>query len=224
MLGSATSSRDDFEQASATEILAWAYGRFGDELVVTCSFGDAVMPSLVAQVRPGAEIVLLDTNYLFAETLWFAERVTDRFGLRLRQELPDPEVGYDDMWMTDTDSCCHRRKVEPLARVLAGRPAWVTGLRRVDGPSRAGVPIAARELVHNVLKINPIARWTDADVADYSARMDLPTHPLADRGYPSIGCWPCTRPVGVGEDARAGRWAGSGKTECGLHLSPAAAA
>ena len=214
-------SRDDLEHAEAHEIIQWAHRRFGDGLVATCSFGDAVMPSLVARALPGAEIVLLDTNYLFAETLWFAERVCERFGLRLRHVIPDAEVGYDDMWMLDTDSCCRRRKVEPLQRVLADRRAWVTGLRRADGPSRLATPVAARELQHNVVKINPIATWSDTDVARYSAEYDLPTHPLADRGYPSIGCWPCTRPVGVGEDARAGRWSGSGKTECGLHLSPA---
>ncbi len=213
-------SRDELESADALDILRWAGGRFGDGLVVTCSFGDAVMPSLVAQALPGAEIVLLDTNYLFAETLWFAERVCDRFGLRLRHVVPDAGVGYDDMWMFDTDSCCRRRKVEPLARVLSGRTAWVTGLRRSDGPSRSATPVAARELQHDVIKINPIARWTDADVARHTAELDLPVHPLADRGYPSVGCWPCTRPVGVGEDARAGRWADSAKTECGLHLSP----
>lgn len=215
-------SRSDLEQASAVEILRWAYAVHGDGLVVTCSFGDAVMPSLVAEACPGAEIVLLDTNYLFAETLWFAERVTERLGLRLRQVLPDADVGYDDLWQIDADSCCRRRKVEPLARVLAGRTAWVTGLRRADGPSRAATPIAARELAHGVMKINPIANWSDDDVTRHIADRGLPTHPLADRGYPSIGCWPCTRPVGAGEEARAGRWAGMGKTECGLHGGPVA--
>ena len=109
------------------------------------------------------------------------------------------------------------RKVEPMNRALAGRDAWVTGLRRSDSPSRRTTPIVHDDLLKGVVKINPLAAWSDADVAAYAAEHRLPEHPLADRGYPSIGCWPCTQPVRDGDDARSGRWAGTDKTECGLH-------
>ena len=109
------------------------------------------------------------------------------------------------------------RKVEPLDRALEGKAAWMTGLRRVEAPTRANAPIVALDLGRGLVKVNPLATWTDDDVDGYIADHDLPVHPLADQGYPSIGCWPCSRPVGNGEDPRAGRWAGTGKTECGLH-------
>src|SRR5262245_44879524 len=125
--------------------------------------------------------------------------------------------------MTDTDACCGARKVEPLQRALAGKTAWVTGLRRSDSDSRATTPIVHRDLLRDVTKINPIATWTDDDVAHYAAMELLPEHPLTSWGYASIGCWPCTRPVAAGEDARAGRWAGTDKIECGIHLTTPAA-
>jgi phosphoadenosine phosphosulfate reductase len=122
-----------------------------------------------------------------------------------------------DQWRTDTAACCHARKVEPLQRALAGRAAWVTGLRRADSFNRRSTPVVHVDEARGVTKINPLATWTDADVEAYTVEHDLPRHPLADRGYASIGCWPCTRPVGPGEPARAGRWAGTDKSECGLH-------
>ena len=128
-----------------------------------------------------------------------------------------PAVEVGDLWQLDVDSCCGARKVEPLARALEGRAAWMTAVRRVEAPTRATTPIVSLDVGRGLVKVNPIATWTDEQVAAYIADHDLPVHPLVDRGYPSIGCWPCTRPVAPGEDPRAGRWSGQSKTECGLH-------
>lgn len=200
-----------------TEVLRWADARFGCGLVVTASFGDATLVHLVAGTIPDVDIVLLDTGYLFAETEWFADDLRRRFNLNLRTIHPLP--GTDrDVWRNDTNACCAARKVEPLNRALAGKSAWVTGLRRSDSSARAHVRVAHEDLTRGVVKINPLAAWNDDHVQSYQARHNLPAHPLADRGYPSIGCWPCTAPVADGADDRSGRWAGQGKTECGLHL------
>ena len=207
---------EDFENAHPLEILRWAGEKFGDGLVVTASFGDATLVHLVSQAVPTAEIVMLDTGYLFAETKWYAEELRERFHLNLRVIEP-PADAVPNLWQTDTDACCAARKVAPLAEVLAGRTAWVSGLRRADSPSRADAPIVHFDPFKDVTKINPLATWSDEDVAHYAAMELLPENPLTERGYASIGCWPCTRPVQAGEDARAGRWSGTGKVECGLH-------
>jgi len=204
-----------FETMHPVDVLAWAHEAFGDGLVVTCSFADAVLAHLVSRAAPGAAVVLLDTQYLFAETWWFAATLARDFGLDLR--VIEPLVEPDDGWQRDVEGCCHARKVEPLGRALAGRSAWVTGLRRVEAPTRATAPVVSHDLLRDLVKINPLATWTDDDMAAYVERELLPEHPLAERGYPSIGCWPCTRPVEAGADPRSGRWAGSAKTECGLH-------
>jgi phosphoadenosine phosphosulfate reductase len=201
----------------AHRVLRWAHRRFGDGLCVTASFGDAVLAHVASEAIPGIEITLLDTGYLFAETEWFAEDLRSRFDLNLRIIRPEPGLPTN-VWQTDTDACCAARKVEPLTRALAGRTAWVSGLRRSDSEARRRAPFVHDDLLRGVVKINPLAGWTDAHVVTYVAAYDIPDHPLADRGFPSIGCWPCTRPVTDGADQRAGRWAGSDKTECGLHL------
>jgi phosphoadenosine phosphosulfate reductase len=209
---------DGFEDAHPLDILRWAGEVFGDELVVTASFGDATLVHLVGRAIPAAEIVLLDTGYLFAETLWFANRLRDDLGLNLR--MVSPLAGVEpDQWRHDPDGCCTARKVEPLQRALAGKRAWVTGLRRADSPTRADAPIVHFDPFRDVIKVNPLATWTDADVQHYSAIELLPEHPLTERGYASIGCWPCTRPVGSDADPRSGRWAGTDKVECGLHVT-----
>jgi phosphoadenosine phosphosulfate reductase len=213
----AVTALPDLEDTPAADVLRWAGDRFGDGLVVTASFGDATLVHLVADVLPDADVVLLDTGYLFAETRWFAERLRERYHLRLRVVGPRPDA-IADQWQSDTDGCCAARKVEPLQRVLAGRAAWVTGLRRSDSATRATTPVVHRDLLRGVVKINPIATWDDDDVARYAAAALLPEHPLTRRGYSSIGCWPCTAPADGDADPRAGRWAGSTKTECGLHL------
>lgn len=206
-----------FEDAHPLEVLRWAGDTYGDDLVVTASFGDAVLVHLVSRALPDADVVLLDTGYLFAETEWFAEQLRDRYRLRLRTVHPHPDAERD-VWLTDSDACCAARKVEPMQRALAGKRAWVSGLRRSDTAARASTPVVHEDLLRGVMKVNPIATWTDEHVDAYRRAELLPEHPLADRGYVSIGCWPCTRPVSDGDDTRAGRWAGTAKTECGLHL------
>jgi phosphoadenosine phosphosulfate reductase len=209
----------DFEDAHPLDILHWAGDRFGDGIVVTASFGDATLVHLVSQAIPQAEVVLLDTGYLFAETAWYAEELRRAYDLNLRVIAP-PVDAVRNLWQTDTDACCAARKVAPLQQALAGKTAWITGLRRADSPSRADAPIVHVDPFRDITKINPMATWSDDAVAHYNAIELIPEHPLSAKGYASIGCWPCTRPVKDGEDARAGRWSGSGKTECGLHLSP----
>ena len=201
------------------DVVKWAADQFGAQnLVVTASCQDATLVHVAATAVPGIEIVLLDTQYLFAETLWFADQLTERYDLNLRIVRPLPEVQPDNQWQTDVEGCCNRRKVEPLSRAIDGKRAWISGVRRADSPTRANSAVAAYDLGRGLVKVNPLATMTDADVELYAQLHELPTHPLVDKGYASIGCWPCTRPVAPGEDARSGRWAGDTKTECGLHL------
>ena len=206
---------DRFERAAPTEIIQWAVDRFGDSLTVASSFEDGVLIDLAVSVKPEIEILFLDTQYHFAETLWFVEELRRRYGLNLK--VMQPQVEPDNRWQRDVSSCCGVRKVEPLNRGLAGKQAWITGLKRVDAPTRANAPIVSWDAARGMVKVNPIATWTGLDLAVYAAEHDLPTNPLTERGYPSIGCWPCTKPVRPGEDPRSGRWAGLDKTECGLH-------
>jgi phosphoadenosine phosphosulfate reductase len=205
----------EFEGATPEAIIAWAVEQFGDEIIVASSFEDAVLIHLAVSVKPDIEVLFLDTQYHFAETLWFVEEVRRRFGLNLK--VTKPLVQPDNRWQVDLNDCCRVRKVEPLNRALAGKKAWVTGVKREDSPSRANAPIVSWDAARQMVKVNPMAAWTDADLGTYALIHELPINPLQERGYPSIGCWPCTKPVAPGEDPRSGRWAGSGKTECGLH-------
>jgi phosphoadenosine phosphosulfate reductase len=214
----------DLEGVHPADVVRWAHETFDDGLVVTASFEDAALVHLAATHAPGAPIVLLDTQYLFAETLWYVDALRRRLDLNLQVVRPDASVEPDDRWRHDIEDCCRVRKVEPLERALAGRTAWITGIRRADGPTRADAPVVSWDAARSVVKINPLAAMSDADLDLYHHRYGLPRNPLTARGYPSIGCWPCTRPVAPGEDRRAGRWAGSAKTECGLHPTTTATA
>ena len=207
----------EFESATAGEIMAWAADRFGDQLVVTSSFGDAVLAHLAWSAVPGIEVVLIDTKFLFAETLWFADHAAELFGGRVRVIEPDPAALTDNQWLDDTKGCCDTRKVAPLDDALVGNTAWVTGLRRDDSLRRATAPILSNDLLRGIVKVNPIANWAEADVDSYTIEHCLPVHPMSGRGYTSIGCWPCTVPPRNEDDARSGRFAGQGRTECGLH-------
>jgi phosphoadenosine phosphosulfate reductase len=202
------------ESAPASEAVAWALGRFGRDLVLAASFQDIVLIDLATALDPGIEVVFLDTGAHFEETLAFVEETRRRYDLRLNVTTPGPEA---DDWPCGSARCCELRKVAPLRRALAGKGAWITALKRVDAPSRAATPVVQWDDAFGLMKVNPMAAWTDADIDDYLADHHLPVHPLVPRGYLSIGCAPTTRPVGEGEDPRAGRWSGSGKTECGLH-------
>ncbi len=214
-LGELADVSASLEAATASSAIEWAWDRYGDELMLAASFQDCVLIDLAVQVAPEIEVVFLDTQYHFAETLWYVEEVRRRYDLNLR--VMEPEVAPDNLWQRDPDGCCALRKVEPLARALEGKSAWMTGLRRVEAPTRANAQIVSYDIGRGMVKVNPIATWTDLDVEGYVRDRGLPVHPLADRGYRSIGCWPCSRPVGNGEDTRAGRWAGTDKIECGLH-------
>jgi phosphoadenosine phosphosulfate reductase len=206
---------EGFESAPASAAIRWAVDTFGDSLVLAASFEDIVLIDLVTKVAPSIEVVFLDTEAHFPETLAFVEEVRTRYGLNLTVTKPGPEAAAHPC---GSEKCCQFRKVEPLRKALAGKRAWLTSLKRSDGPTRAGAPIVSWDASFGLVKVNPLATWTDRDIASYLADHDLPVHPLVPRGYLSIGCAPTTRPVAAGEDARSGRWSGLDKSECGLHV------
>ena len=207
----------ELEHAPASHIVAWAVRLIGvDDLCIASSMADTVALSIALDVAPTLEVVFLDTQYHFAETWETVAAMKVRHpGLRLR--VMEPAVAPDERWKADLEGCCAVRKVEPLERALAGKRGWFTGVRRVDATTRIDAPVVTIDK-RGLVKVNPLATWTDDDVASYAADHGVPLHPLLAQGYPSIGCWPCTRKPAEGEDPRAGRWAGSGKVECGLHV------
>lgn len=206
----------ELESAQPGAIISRVAALVDGPAVVTCSFEDAVLAHAAATAVPGIDVVMIDTQYLFAETKWFADEVRRAAGVNLRIVHP-LSVQPDNLWQTDTEACCNVRKVQPLNRLLEGAAVWFTGVRRVDGPTRADAPVVSFDAARNLLKVNPLALFSDEDMSTYELLHSLPRNPLTERGHPSIGCWPCTRPVAPGEDKRAGRWAGQAKTECGLH-------
>jgi phosphoadenosine phosphosulfate reductase len=207
----------------AREALRWAADAFGDRLTVASSMGDEVLVHLVGTTLPGADVFFLDTGYHFAETLGTRDAYQAMLPLRIRTVLPLLTVGQQDakhgprLHDRDPDACCALRKVEPLNRALEGHDAWVTGMRRADAPTRTDIGLVGWDERRSMVKLNPLAAWTDEDVERYVADHGVFLNPLRQEGYASIGCAPCTRPVADGQDARAGRWAGKDKTECGLH-------
>ena len=207
----------ELENATPGDIVRWAADRVGSSITVTCSFEDVVLAHVAATAVPGIEIVMIDTQYLFAETKWLADELRKAMDINLRIVHP-LHVTPDNLWQTDTEACCNVRKVLPLNALLAEHTGWVTGVRRIDGPTRANTPVLSIDETRKVLKVNPLALYSDEEMESYEYLYELPRNPLKDRGYPSIGCWPCTKPVAEGEDKRAGRWAGQAKTECGLHV------
>jgi phosphoadenosine phosphosulfate reductase len=214
LLDELASANAAFEHAPAGKAIGWALERFGGSVVLACSFQDVVIVDLVHALDPSIEVVFLDTQAHFSQTLELVEVARARYDLNLTVTKPGPEA---EAWPCGTARCCELRKVEPLRRALAGRGAWITGLKRVDAPTRAGIPVVGYDDTFGLVKVNPLAAWTDEDIASYEADHDLPVHPLMRQGYRSIGCAPTTRPVAEGEDPRAGRWADSDKIECGLH-------
>jgi len=204
-----------FEREPAGAIVQWAVDTFHPHLCLTASITDAVLIDLAVSVEPSIEVVFIDTGYHFPETLETMEAVRRRYGLNLKIMTVPP---HDEvLGKADPENCCSAIKVGQLDRALFGKEAWMSGLRRDEAPTRAAAPIVARDL-RGLVKVNPIATWTDLDIRGYIKDHDVPVNPLVDQGYPSIGCWPCTKPVADGEDPRSGRWVNSDKTECGLHL------
>lgn len=207
-----------FENAPAEHIVAWADETFGNRLVTLCAMtSDTALVDLLARVAPGASVVFLETGHHFAQTHEQVSTVTERYADRISFTTATAGLAPGVLWQSDPTACCNARKVAPMEAALAGHAAWITGVRRADSPVRALTPIVEIDR-RGMVKINPIATWTDADLETYLAMHDVPRHPLLDAGYPSIGCEPCTRRVAPGEDIRAGRWSGTGKTECGLHV------
>jgi phosphoadenosine phosphosulfate reductase len=204
-----------FEHEPAGAIVQWAVDTFHPHLCLTASMTDAVLIDLAINVEPSIEVVFIDTGYHFPETLETMEAVRRRYGLNLKIMTVPPHD--EELWKVDPENCCSAIKVGQLDRALFGKEAWMSGLRRDEAPTRAAAPIVARDL-RGLVKVNPIATWTDLDIRGYIKDHDVPVNPLVDQGYPSIGCWPCTQPVADGEDPRSGRWVDSDKTECGLHL------
>lgn len=204
------------EHASAPEVLRWAGDTFGARLAVTTSLTDAVLVHLASRVLPGVTVLFVDTGKHFPETLGTRDAVGATYDVELRTVATDEAVP-DRLYETDPDRCCWLRKVSPLERALRDFDAWVTGLRRDESPQRAHTPVVQWDARRRKVKVNPLARWSSADVAAYTAEHDVLVNPLVALGYRSVGCAPCTRPVADGEDERAGRWAGTAKSECGLH-------
>jgi phosphoadenosine phosphosulfate reductase len=206
---------DEFERLPASKIIQWAVDNFSPHLSLTASMTDAVLIDLAIKIDPAIEVVFIDTGYHFPETLETVERVRKQYGLNLRMMT----VGHhaEELWKIDPENCCSSVKVGQLDRALAGKHAWMSGLRRDEAATRESAPIVVRDL-RGLIKINPIATWTDQDVWGYIEEHGVPYNPLIDQGYLSIGCMPCTQPVADGEHPRSGRWAGRDKSECGLHL------
>lgn len=224
--------RADFEQVKAVaenwkpeEILAWAFSMYGDDVALATGMGVEGMALLdiAWRLNPDVKVFTGDTEFLFSETYDLIDRVEERYGIkieRLYSELTpeDQERVYGKaLWARDPDQCCDLRKVQPLRRKLATLDAWMTAIRRDQTAARADVRKVDWDPKFNLVKISPIADWTREDVWRYVVKNDVPYNALHDRNYPSIGCTHCTRAVLPGEDQRAGRWSGFGKTECGLH-------
>ncbi|HZO68266.1 MAG TPA: phosphoadenylyl-sulfate reductase [Kribbellaceae bacterium] len=220
----AEQANENLADASAYEILQWARETFGDELVVTASMADGALPHLAAQAAPGVDVVFLDTGYHFVETIGTRDAVGATLDINLVNVTPEQTVAEQDatygkdLFARDPDKCCALRKVAPLNKALSGYTAWVTGVRREESPTRSNTPVVEYDAKRNMVKLNPIAPWTQDDLDTFIADNGVLVNPLVYDGYPSIGCEPCTRRVAPGEDPRSGRWAGRAKTECGLHV------
>lgn len=214
----------ELENADALDVLRWAAGTFGHRFCVTSSMEDAVVAHLASRALPGVHVLFLDTGYHFPETIGTRDAVeavmdVEVITLTPRLTVTEQDARYGPkLHDRNPDLCCAMRKVQPLEEGLRGYDAWATGLRRDESPSRADTPVVSWDEQRQKIKIAPIARWSQADVERYVAHHGVLTNPLLSDGYPSVGCAPCTRRVPAGEDARAGRWSGFDKTECGLHL------
>jgi phosphoadenosine phosphosulfate reductase len=212
---------DPVEQALA--VLRWAGDTFGDGFAITSSMADGLLSHLAGRAIPGVNVVFLDTGYHFAETIGTRDWITSALPITLVNVTPPQTVAEQDLAFgpklhdRDPDLCCELRKVKPLAQALAGYVAWGSGVRRDESPTRAATKIVDWDAKRGMVKVNPMAAWTQDVVDAYIAEHQVPVNPLFELGYGSIGCAPCTRPVAPGEDPRAGRWAGSNKTECGIH-------
>jgi len=214
------------EKASPQEILTWATDTFFPRLTMATAFGaeGCCLLHMLAQVEPHVRVFNLDTGYQFAETLALRERIRERYGIEVEMVRPEQNVAEYEaahggpLYAIRPDQCCHDRKIVPLRRAVAGYDAWISAIRGDQTSDRAAAGVVQWDTKFNLVKVNPLLSWTRKDVWGFINRHDIPYNPLHDQGYPSIGCWPCTRPVKDGEDERAGRWSGTDKKECGLHV------
>ncbi|ORW09309.1 phosphoadenylyl-sulfate reductase [Mycobacterium kyorinense] len=225
----------ELDGASATELLRWTDENFGGvhgprgaatcNYVVASNMADAVLVDMAAKVRPGVPVLFLDTGYHFVETIGTRDAIEAVYDVRVLNVTPQHTVAEQDkllgkdLFAREPNECCRLRKVEPLSKALRGYSAWVTGLRRVEAPTRANAPLISFDEAFKLVKVNPLAAWTDQDMDNYIAENDVLVNPLVYEGYPSIGCAPCTTKPAEGADPRSGRWQGTGKIECGLHAS-----
>jgi phosphoadenosine phosphosulfate reductase len=215
----------ELSAAAPEEILAWALQTFGDAFCITTSLAEAALVDMASKIRPGVHVVFVDTGYHFAETLRTRARLIERYPIHLVSALPGQTVAEQDaeyspaLFERDPDLCCRLRKVEPITAALGGYDAWASGIRRDETSARRTVGVVEWDVQRAMVKVNPLANWTQADVDQYIEDHDVLVNPLRADGYPSIGCSPCTRPAAPGADVRSGRWVGLRKTECGLHSS-----
>jgi phosphoadenosine phosphosulfate reductase len=207
-------TNERFERSTPLEILQWSFDRFDDDVAMACSFEDLALLHMVHELRPKTEIIFLDTGGHFQETLDFAKEIEDKWSLNVTRTVPGPDAKDSPC---GTANCCELRKVEPLGRALANSAAWITSVKRVDAPSRATMKTLMWDEKFNLVKVNPLATWSDDDVEYYLKSHDLPEHPLWAQGYASIGCAAMTLKPQVPGDRRSGRWVGFDKEECGLH-------
>ncbi|MEX0937903.1 MAG: phosphoadenylyl-sulfate reductase [Pirellulales bacterium] len=213
------------EAASPLEIIRWAVEQYHTGLTMATAFGPegCVILHFLAQVEPRTHVFNLDTGYQFQETLDLRDRIALRYGIEVEMKQPELTVEQYEklhggpLYQTNPNQCCFDRKVKVLRQAVVGRTAWMSGIRRDQSPDRARAAIVGWDKKFQLVKISPLANWTKGQVWDLIVKENVPYNPLHDQGYPSIGCWPCTRAVTSGEDDRSGRWSGTGKTECGLH-------
>jgi phosphoadenosine phosphosulfate reductase len=213
------------ESATPQQIIAWAAERYYPKLTMATAFGPegCCILQMLSEINPKVHVFNLDTGYQFQETLDLRDQIAERYGIHVEMKHADTTVPEYEalhggpLYKTNPDQCCKDRKVVVLKKAVVGFRAWMSAIRRDQSPDRAIVPIVGWDKKFRLVKISPLANWTKKEVWNLITKQDVPYNPLHDQGYPSIGCWPCTRAVGLGEDERAGRWSGFQKTECGLH-------
>jgi phosphoadenosine phosphosulfate reductase len=217
----------ELDTASPQEILRWASERFAPRFTMATAFGPEgmVIMHMLSEVAPQTPVFNLDTGYQFKETLELRDEVARRYGIEVELKRPDTTVEEFErlnggpLYKTQPDQCCFVRKVQVLEKAVLGQHAWASAIRRDQSPDRATAPIVGWDKKFGLVKVSPLANWTKKQVWTFITENNVPYNQLHDEGYTSIGCWPCTRPVMIGEDDRAGRWSGFAKTECGLHTS-----
>jgi len=220
-----TEVNERLADATPIEIVQWGVEKFFPRLTMATAFGPegCILIHLLAEVEPRVRIFNLDTGYQFPETLALRDRIAERYGIEVELVRADKSTAdYErehggPLYVSNSDQCCYERKIVPLRRALVGYESWITAIRADQSAHRARAKVVSWDPKFGLVKVNPLLNWTKRDVWAFIVANRVPYNPLHDQGYPSIGCWPCTKPVGAGEDERSGRWAGQAKTECGLH-------